>query len=103
MARCSQQVVAVLLTHPSQSSGGLASFPGPAQLSIAIALLVCTVGDGKLGGARERGYWRSEKCFIIELHPQGRSKPTHLLSWNSIDLNYPVRVTKSCLQIVVVY
>ena len=47
------QVVAVLLTHPSQSSGGLALFLGPAQLSIAIALLVHTVSDGKQGPENE--------------------------------------------------
>ena len=37
----------------------LASFPGPAQLSVAISTVIHTASDEKLGGAWVRGYHHS--------------------------------------------
>ena len=47
----------------------LASFPGPAQLSVAFSTVkwerVSTESDGKLDGAWERGYYRPMQHYEI--------------------------------------
>ena len=46
------KVLTILFKYIDQ----VASFPGPAQLSVAISTLFRTASDEKLGGAWERGY-----------------------------------------------
>ena len=59
----------------NQCTKALASFPGPAQLSVAFS----TASDGKLGGAWERGY--KGTLDAQSEHISANTRP-HQLRWS---------------------